>query len=365
MSVFNQNNKGHETKKYPLFLGEDLGLFDTINTTYPELEELYQIQIAQIWNELEVDMSQDSIDLLSLDPVARDILVRTISWQHLADSIASKSISGLLMPYVTNSELEGLVNVWSLFETIHARTYSHIVKQIFEDPQQMLLDTYNDVQAIERSGAIQKGFEQLENLPKNATKKEQARAILLALGSLFALEAIAFMDSFAVTFAVGELKKVSGTVQNVKLIARDEMLHTRFGHNILRIIMEDKELYPDFHEVWDDVLPEIKAVFDAVVDQEVSWSEMLFDGKSIIGLNAKRLADYTYYMAKPAYDVFGFEWTYPLVEENPLPYMDNYLDGSNFQTAAQEMQITSYRIGATHDDVSDAGKLVLDIDYGI
>src|SRR3972149_2259366 len=107
MTVFNANNVGHKTKKYPLFLGEDLGLFDTINITYPVLEDLYQKQISQIWNETEISLVQDKQDMLTLPKDTVDLMVKTISWQHLADSVASKSVSGLLMRYVTNSELEG------------------------------------------------------------------------------------------------------------------------------------------------------------------------------------------------------------------------------------------------------------------
>lgn len=68
------------------------------------------------WNAKVIDTSNiDFSDVV-------DLMVKTISWQHLADSVASKSIAGLLMRYVTNSELESLINAWSFFETIHART---------------------------------------------------------------------------------------------------------------------------------------------------------------------------------------------------------------------------------------------------
>ena len=50
---FNANIKTHRCEKAPLFLGPELGIIDTINTQYPELEELYQLQISQIWNEQE------------------------------------------------------------------------------------------------------------------------------------------------------------------------------------------------------------------------------------------------------------------------------------------------------------------------
>ena len=59
-TMFNTENTGYLTGEYPLFFGEDLGFVDTINTPYPVLDELYQTQMSQIWNEFEVDLRQDS-----------------------------------------------------------------------------------------------------------------------------------------------------------------------------------------------------------------------------------------------------------------------------------------------------------------
>ena len=194
-TTFNAKNKGFETGKYPLFLGDAPGLVDTINIAYPELEDLYQKQVSQIWNEFEISLTQDKQDMLHLPKDTVDLMIKTISWQHLADSVAARSISGLLLKHVTNSELEGLINLWSFFETIHARAYSHIVKQTFVDPNQMLRDTYNSMETLIRSEAIIAAFDQLENLPTDATIEEKREAIALTFTALFALEAIAFMSA--------------------------------------------------------------------------------------------------------------------------------------------------------------------------
>jgi len=139
------------------------------------------------------------------------------------------------MRYVTNSELEGMINAWSFFETIHARTYSHIVKQTVVNPNQVLRDTYNNVDIVSRSEAIVKAFDQLESLPSTASTEEKRNAIALAFTALFALEAIAFMSSFAVTFAIAETGIFQGIGSLVTLIARDEVLHTRMDYAILNI----------------------------------------------------------------------------------------------------------------------------------
>lgn len=346
MARFNQQNTGYK-KGYPLFLGDDQGLVDTINRNYPQLEELYQQQLSQIWNEFEIDLTQDQMDMKNLPAGTVDLMVKTISWQWLADSVASRSISMILGKYITNTELEDLVNVWSLFETIHARAYSHIVKQTFADPTQAIQDTYDNIEVIQRSDVIVKAFNAVEELDNNATTEEKQDAIIGAFVALFALEAIAFMASFAVTFAIGEQGFFQGITQEVKLISRDEKLHTRMDYSILDILIKD----PTWLNAIERNKTNIQSILDEVVVNELSWTDYVFtEGRQVVGLTAPMLKDYVRYMAAPVYKALGAQVIFEVPKNNPLPYMDNYLDGSNVQSAPQEIQSTSYNLGTLEDD---------------
>ena len=74
-TVFNADNKGHETGVYPLFFGEQLGFADSITSPYPILDELYQTQMSQIWNEFEIDLTQDRQDMLNVERPVVDLMV--------------------------------------------------------------------------------------------------------------------------------------------------------------------------------------------------------------------------------------------------------------------------------------------------
>lgn len=350
ITSFNANNKGHESGKYPLFLGEQLGLTDTINITYPELEALYNIQTSQIWNELEISLIQDKQDMLHVAPDTVDLMVKTISWQYLADSMIARSISNILMPHITNPELENLVNAWAFFETIHARAYSHIVKQTFVDPTQLLYDTYNSYETIVRSSAIQKALDGLGNLPQDASIEEKRDAITVVMAAALALESIAFMSSFAVTFAIGETGAFQGICQEITLIMRDEILHQRMAFNIIDILKKDPAWKNSF--IKNEQL--IKDTLDAVVSQELEWADYLFsEGRQVVGLTAALLKEYTQYIAKPIYDGLGIKYDFETIESNPCPYMNKYIDSGSVQVAPQEIQITAYKIGAVKDDTDD------------
>lgn len=346
MTKFNAENVGYKYG-YPLFLGKELGVLDTINIQYPQLEELYQDQIAQLWNEFEVDLTHDKLDMINLDKGTVDLMVKTIMWQTVADSVASRSIIETLGGHISNSEMMNLATVWSFFEVIHARTYSHIIKQTFTDPNELLKEIYAETEVLARSDVIVAAFDNLANC--KGGEKEIRKAILMAFTALFALEAIAFMASFAVTFSIVETGKFQGIGKLVQLICRDEVLHTRMDYTILDILVKDP--------AWADTIAEcggeIKELLDNVVANEIKWADYVFsEGREVIGLNAELLQQYVVFMAKPVYSVFGLDAP-KASAKNPLPYMEKYIDPSKMQTANMELQNSSYLIGTINDDTSD------------
>lgn len=349
MTTFNKQNTVHlEGGKAPLFLGQQLGVIDTINVTHPIFETLYQTQLSQQWNEFEVNITQDKLDMMQMPKNTVDMMVRTIMWQHAADSIASRSIIECLGDYITNSEFHDYATIWSFFETIHGRTYSHIIKQTFIDPNQAIVELYNNMQVMQRSQVLVDTFDDLKTVPRDASDKEKAYAIIKVIVALFALEAIAFMGSFAITFGIGETGKFQGIVQLVKLICRDEVLHSRGGFNIIKIIK--KELGKYYYDI--ELQADIKTILDEVVKQEFLWADYIFEQGQVVGLSADLVKEYVEYMAAPVYEVCGIPFGLA-PEKNPLPYMEKYIDSKKVQAAAQEIELTAYKVGAIVDDTED------------
>lgn len=350
MTVFNQYNTGHETG-YPLFLGPDLGIIDTINVQYPKLEELYQLQLSQIWNEFEVDLTQDRMDMLKVPQGTKDLMVQTLLYQTAADSAAARSIIESLGKYITNSECLNMATIWSFYEVIHARTYSHIIKQTFNEPNQLIEKIYNDHAILDRLVTIKNSFDQLEKLSASASDLEKKCAIINTLTALFGLEAITFLSSFAVTFAITETGVFQGIGQLVKLICRDEVLHTRMSYELFKIIKKD----PSWQEALNLTKQSRKDILDATVMQEIESAEQLFqEGRKVVGLNKNLLQSYTLFMAAPIYKLHELNFDLNIVQEvpkiNPLPYMESYIDSSSVQVAPQEIQLTGYNVGVISDD---------------
>ena len=349
MSVFNKNNQSHLKGKHRLFFGETMGLPDSLDEPYPKLEALYQKQMSQIWNEFEIDISKDRIDMRSCPKEIRDLMVLSLKYQLTVDTIAARSITSLLQPHITASSGEHVTTAWQMFETIHERTYLHIIRQTVEEPKKLLEEIYEDKNILKRCKPIIDAFDDLQNMSTKAPLKEKRQKLILALTALFALEQIAFMASFSVTFGIAEYTKYyQGIGQLVKLICRDEVLHTRNVGEFIAILKEEDPSLIEEHK------DKINLILNEVVLMEYDFAEYLFsDGRECIGLNADIVKKYVNWVAAPVYDVFGVKPAFDRETKNPLPYMDDWINGSTFQPAPQDIQNSSYLVGTVLDDASD------------
>ena len=97
-------------------------------------------------------------------------------------------------------------------ETIHSRSYTHIIKNIYPNPADVF-DTILDEDAIiKRAVMVTEKYDKFIELGRRrllglkVDEYELYKALYLALVSVNILEGIRFFVSFACSFAFGELK---------------------------------------------------------------------------------------------------------------------------------------------------------------
>lgn len=356
-TVFNQNNTGHLTKTYPIFFGEDLGMYDSVNIINKRIEQLKELQRSMAWYPTEVSMSQDRLDMQRTDRDTSELMVKTIMWQSMTDSIASRSIAALMSPHVTNSEADCMISEWSRMEFIHSEAYLHIIKQVMPNPDEVLLEAYRDLKIRARSQTLIEVFDDIYNMTHNTPLQEKKERMAVFLATLMFMEGVSFMSSFAVTFAIAETGVFQGISETVSMIAKDEITHSLMSYELIRACRDDD----GWGEVFKKVKPKIKGIFDELVKSEEEWTDYLFsNGRNVVGLNAETLKGCVHYYAQTCYNIMGLEAPFSPVEENPCSYMSNYLDRSLTQYAPQEIQHGSYRQGSIQDDVEDDADLDFD-----
>ena len=361
--IFNTEKTDYQKPK--LFLGEqDSGLFDTVNKHYPNIWKLYKSMKQNDWDENEFDYSSCNVDFKSCSKSVYDMMIKTLAWQWEADSVASKSIAPLLAPFITSSEMWATVQRISDNEVVHAATYSEIVRNSFDDPKDVLDEVLRVEQAMERLETVTKVFSDLHEVSHKYAlgliENDQAlyNKVFMTFVALFVLERITFMSSFAITFTIGDSGMFQPIAKAVQKIAQDELeVHVEFDKAVLSNEMNTERGKIAFEQCKDM----IQNLIDEVVESEMGFNEYLFsEGRELLGSNEDVQNRWTAFCAKPVYNFFGLKSKVTLPKQNPLKFMENWLDISKTQSSPQEENNAQYKVGIMRRDDADED---FDVDF--
>ena len=356
-TVFNKN-KNLDATKQPLFFGEDLAVqrYDTFK--YPIFDRLAQQQLGFFWRPEEVSLQKDRNDYAQLSESQKFIFTSNLKYQTMLDCVQGRGPCLAFLPFVTNPELEGAIVAWDFMETIHSRSYTYIIKNLYSDPSEVFDTIIEDKKIEERSKAVTEAYDKLirlgykwHNDPKSVDIYELKKALWLALVTVNVLEGLRFYVSFACSFAFGELKLMEGSAKILSLIARDESQHLAMSQQIIKAYLT-KENDKVMNKVIKDTNKEVYKIYDDAVQQEKDWASYLFSKGSMIGLSEKLLHQYVEYIANRRMRVIGLEQKYEQSSaNNPLPWTQHWFNSRSLQNAPQETEIESYVIGGVKQDV--------------
>lgn len=358
----------------PMFLGNSVNVARYDQQKYDIFEKLIEKQLSFFWRPEEVDVSQDRIDYQALPDHEKHIFISNLKYQTLLDSIQGRSPNVALLPIVSLPELETWIETWTFSETIHSRSYTHIIRNIVNDPGIVFDDIVANEEILRRAADIAGYYDDLirytslyhlfgegkqEHRGKviNINRYELKKKLYLCLMSVNILEAIRFYVSFACSFAFAERELMEGNAKIIKLIARDEALHltgTQHMINILRSGDDD----PEMAHIAQECEQQCFELFRDAAIQEKEWAEYLFKDGSMIGLNKDILCQYVEYITNLRMQAVGLTPAFPNAKQNPIPWINAWLSSDNVQVAPQEVEISSYLIGQidsqmNHDDLGD------------
>ena len=367
MSVLNlKKNRDHTTCLAFLDPGGSVGMqrYDTLK--YRQFEKLTDKQLGFFWRPEEVDVLRDAKDFKDLTPHEQHIFTSNLKRQILLDSVQGRSPSLGFLPLATLPELETWIATWTFNETIHSRSYTHIIRNIYSDPS-LVFDEILDVsEIVDCAHNITKYYDDLieyslyyqllgvgshkvNGRDINISEYDLKRKIWLALASVNVLEGIRFYVSFACSWAFAELKKMEGNAKIIKFIARDENVHLAFTQQMLKLLPQDDS---DYVRIREETRDEMISMYQGAMQQEKDWAKYLFRDGSMIGLNCQLLSDYVDWIGNKRMTAIGLS-TGHKVGSNPLPWTQKWIAGSDVQVAPQETEITSYVVGGTKQDVTE------------
>ena len=355
-TVFNKKQNLDATKQ-PLFFGEDLAVqrYDTFK--YPIFDKLTQQQLGFFWRPEEVSLQKDRNDFQQLTDEQKHIFTSNLKYQTLLDSVQGRGPCLAFLPFCSLPELESMLVAWDFSETIHSRSYTYIMKNVYSDPTAVLDTIIDTPEIMDRARTVTEAYDKFityahqYHLNGKGTMREMKKLLYLTLINVNILEGIRFYVSFACSFAFGELKLMEGSAKIISLIARDENLHLAVSQNIInnyRRNENDKEML----DIMKECEPLVYEMYDIAVQQEKDWAKYLFNHGSMIGLNDILLNQYVEFMANKRMKAIGLKGPYDQpTNNNPLPWTTHWLNSRGLQNAPQETEIESYVVGGIKQDV--------------
>ena len=137
----------------PMFFGQPVNVARYDQQKYDIFEKLIEKQLSFFWRPEEVDVSRDRIDYQALPEHEKHIFISNLKYQTLLDSIQGRSPNVALLPLISIPELETWVETWAFSETIHSRSYPHIIRNSVNDPATVFDDIVTNDAAIRYMGA--------------------------------------------------------------------------------------------------------------------------------------------------------------------------------------------------------------------
>jgi len=382
MAVLDTDNRDHKNRKS--FLDGNVGVQRYDDVKYRAFDKLTDKQLGFFWRPEEVDILRDAKDFKELTDHEKHIFTSNLKRQILLDSVQGRSPNLAFLPLVSLPELETWIETWAFSETIHSRSYTHIIRNVYADPSKVFDEMLDIQEIVDCADDITKHYDDLVRMAgwynllgegkhlvvsgkEHDTSKvngnfssvatevnvdlyELKKKLWLTLMSVNILEGVRFYVSFACSWAFAELKKMEGNAKIIKFIARDENVHLGSTQQLLKLLQKEDT---DFANIAKETLDECVQMFVSAVEQEKKWADYLFKDGSMIGLNAQLLGQYIEWIANKRMIAIGIKSPFSVPQASPLPWTQKWISGGEVQVAPQETEISSYIIGGTKQDVEE------------
>ena len=364
MSVFSKLD--NNALKEPMFFGNPVNVARYDQQKYEIFSKLTEKQLSFFWRPDEIDLAKDRADYQSLSDSEKHIFISNLKYQILLDSVQGRAPSLALAPVSSLPELETWINTWNFSETIHAQSYTHIIRNIVTDPGVIFDTIVVNEEILKRADSISRYYDdlikytELYNLFGEGTHRLNGEDVVvdlkclkkklyLCLVCVNILEGIRFYVSFACSFAFAERKLMVGNAKVISLIARDEALHLTGTQHIINLLSRGAD-DQDFARIAKECTKEVEKLFEDAAQQEKDWADYLFKDGSMIGLNREILHRYIEYITNERAKAISVKLPFE-VTKNPIPWINQWLQSDNVQVAPQELEITSYLVGQIDSNI--------------
>jgi len=304
-------------------LTENKDRFVMFPLKYHDIWDMYKTAEHSFWTAEEIDLAQDLTDWDDkLNDSERHFIKMVLAFFAASDGIVNENLAENFLKEVQYPEAKCFYGFQIAIENVHSETYS------------LLIDTY-----IKDSDEKDKLFHAIDNYPSIMKKADWALKWIGSgdfaerLVAFAAVEGIFFSGSFCSIFWLKKRGLMPGLGFSNELISRDEGLHCMFACLLHNKYVQNK--------VSTDRITQI--ICEAVEIEKEFITESL--PVSLIGMNAKLMAQYIEYVADFWLVELGCQKFYK--SENPFDFMDmlSLQSKSNFF----EKRVSEYQKASDRD----------------
>ena len=380
-TVFNTNQV--DVMNEPMFFGSGLGIARYDIQRHRTFEELIEKQLSFFWRPEEVNLMTDRAQYEKLPVSQQNVFIDNLKYQSLLDSIQGRAPAAVLSALISDPSLDTWNQTWTFSETIHSRSYTHIMRNLFTDPAKIFDEIVLDDAIMKRAESIgvyyddvilktrhwENAKEQMEFYSREGrdydlyseaamavaeTKRDLMKALYLCLHVINGLEAIRFYVSFACTFNFHKnMEIMEGNSKIMKFIARDEQLHLKGTQYIIRQLQQGTD-GDEWVQIARECEQEAVDIFMEINRQEKEWAIHLWREGGVPGLSVKILHDFIDYLTVSRMRSCGLPC--PIKDaptRHPIPWIREYLNSDAVQSAPQEVEISSYLVAQIDNDVDN------------
>ena len=274
-------NKEINHLREPMFLGQGQNIARYDQQKHPFFEKIIDKQLSHFWRPEEVPIERDYRDWQKLNDSEKHIFISNLKRQTLLDSIQGRSPNMAFLPIVGIPELETWIENWASNETVHSRSYTYIIKNLFAEPDKIFDSIMGTKEIVDSASAMTEHYDDLihyNNLYTllgygnhevngetiTLTREEHIEKIYLALASVNILEGIRFYVSFACAWAFNERDLLEGNSKIITLICRDENVHLSGTQYMLNNFAKE------FGELGRKTVEKLKHVVEKMFDYAVA-----------------------------------------------------------------------------------------------
>lgn len=345
--------------KEPMFFGKGKNTQRFDEMKYSFFDEKNNKMQGFDWAFDEAKLTQDYIDFnQTMQEHEQFMVTRDLQRLIFFDSIQGRGILATLGQICTLPELENAMLTWQYFEGAkHSKTYTENLKGMYTNPKAVFDESFVVPEITQMAKTISAPYEEAYELIieyqymqiKKLTITDEfmdtiRRSVVRLLVSINILEGVRFYPGFSCVWALNKSQGfLEGTTKNLKFICRDENQHLSMTQKILLLFKQKED--EGFKEIILSMQDEIFEMYRTAFAEESDWIDVLFSKGSILGYNAEIAKEYLKYLINRRLKAIGQPIMFHGCSNNPIPWIESYINMDGVEILPQEGEITNYVSG--------------------